>query len=117
MILFFYLSGVFAFCNARHLLLQSHLNPESVDIEEGEFMNDKFQPREFVGLPPELRDNKRAILPTVGFAEASPDILLERLVDEIDDYCCNEDVAEQGIVHSPIIADRKEEIESDLDEP
>ena len=112
------LFAVFDLSNTRHLLLQPRVYPSgSYEIDEEEFMKDKFQLHDFEILPSEVEENIRVVPPTVGFAEASPDILLERLIDEADDYFDVENVAQKGVVEPSIMMDEpKEDINSDLDE-
>ena len=112
------LFGVFLYSNARHLLLQSQAYPfGSYEVDEEEVMKDKFRLDYFKRLPSDVQENIRVVTPTVGFAEASPDILLERLIDETDDYFGVENVAQKDITAAPIVVDKqKEDINSDLDE-
>ena len=113
--LYLSLSYLLVFCSARHLLLESQAYPsESFELEEEELMKEKFQPSRVGNVLPKMKGNARSVTPTIGFLEAPPDVLLERLIDEADEYY---NAADQDIIDSSILMDeRKEDINDDLDE-
>lgn len=112
---FLSLSYFLAFCSARHLLLESQAYPsESFDVEEEELMNEKLKPSRIGNVPSKMKGKAGSISPTIGFLEVPPDVLLERLIDEADEYYNS---ADQDIIDSSILMDeRKEDINDDLDE-
>ena len=94
--------------NARHLYSRSFEYPtESFEIDEEEAINDKFNPASLETFLSKMRDSEE--VPTrVGFAEASPDVVLERLIDEADEERHIENAAQGPFINNQFMMDEED---------
>ena len=84
------LFGFSQYALARHAYLLDETMPEAVDDSEEEMINEKFRPEELEAFLKTFKQDEVTKLGPLeveqppNFAEVSPDVLLERLIDEAD---------------------------------
>ena len=95
--------------NARHVYSPRQADStESYEIDEEEYINDKFKPKELEKFLSSIPEND-FLSPTIGFAKASPDILLERLIDEADEESYFENIAQRGLATKQMVLEPEED--------
>lgn len=102
--------------HSRHLFVARQLDPDTTfQYNEKRFTNNRFSPREDDEFLARMGDNLDPRQPDIGFAEVTPDVLLERLIDEADEERRIEDFAQETFFKQPI-SRNGESMNSDLDE-